>query len=610
MAVKNSGYFPPAGQQNPSKYPRVGPNYLKYGEQPGWTYSPRDDKYYRDQASREALQKYEEEQGLRTPAPKEPKQPGLGQVILPIAATGAAISAGNYIGQKIPSAFESIGKTAPPQTNVNGQITQPTQVGGTTAVQGSGQIAGTPQGLLGANGAPSTGTTAPANTGAPATPNLVSVKPVVEVGSTTMPDGSPGTLMSDGGKIGQNGQVVNPDGTVAGSVSGQIMAGLQVAGGAAQAYNGYKQYQAGEKLGGAANVAGGAFNAAAGAQALANGGTAGSLGSWVPGVGWVVAGAQIGQQMLNDKGASEDRAAKAQYEAQKASLLFIPGYGWVAYAALAAADALTKGKAGEKIMGFNKKMDDNVINKIDFGIKKSLDKKLFHQSTKGVQQMHSGQLMAQSDDPTWQNYVAGMRAQVNEGPKDPLKPFAGGKYATFEEYKKAGLQADDLTGVYGNLDAFKPDYAEKAGVPDWSKLTYDQQRYMTQKLIEADAYASKKGEVVIPDKEKARRIYEQEAKNNFGAPSAAPQPTGLLAANKPAPLQPGVTPQQAAGAAGGQPYQPINANGALNGAVPTGKLPSSNIDLYNRPNGLLGALPPRSRTSSPGMDKNGRRITY
>lgn len=595
MAVKNSGYFPPAGQQNPSKYPRVGPNYQKYGEQPGWTYSPRDDKYYRDQASREALTKYEEEQGLRTPAPKEPKQPGLGEVVLPIAATGAAISAGNYIGQKIPSAFESIGKTAPPQTNVNGQITQPTQVGGTTAVQGSGQIAGTPQGLLGANGAPSTGTTAPANTGAPATPNLVSVKPIKAVGSTTMPDGSPGYLMEDGGKIGQSGEVVNPDGSSGGSVSGQALAGLQTAGGAAQVYSGIKQYQAGEKLGGAANVAGGAFNAAAGAQSLAAGGTAGSLAGYVPGVGAAVAGAQIGQQMLNDKGASEDRAAKSQYEAGKSALLFIPGYGWVAYAALAAADALTKGKAGEKIMGFNKKID-NVVDKFDFGIKKSLDKKLFHQSTKGTQQMHTGQLLQQSDDPTWQNYVAGMRAQVNEGPPDPTKPFAGGKYATFDEYKQAGLQADDLTGVYGNLDAFKPDYAEKAGVPDWSKLTYDQQRAVTQRLINENLYASKKGEVVIPDKEKARRIYEEMSKTNFGAPPAAPQPTGLLAANKPAPLQPGVTAQQAAGAAKAQPLAPgqtpqMAANAAAGG-------------------GLLGALPPRSRTSSPGMDKNGRRITY
>jgi hypothetical protein len=377
--------------------------------------------------------------------------------------------------------------------------------------------------------------------------------------------------MSDGAKVGQDGQIINPEGKPAGSLSGQALAGLQVAGGAAQAYNGYRQYQAGEKLGGAANVAGGAFNAAAGAQALANGGTAGSLGSYVPGVGWVVAGAQIGQQMLNDKGASEDRAAKAQYEAQKASLLFIPGYGWVAYAALAGADALTKGKAGEKIMGFNKKMD-GVVNKIDFGIKKSLDKKLFHQSTKGTQQMHTGQLLQQSDDPTWQNYVAGMRQQVNEGPPDPTKPFAGGKYATFDEYKKAGLQADDLTGVYGNLDAFKPDYAEKAGVPDWSKLNYEQQRAVTQRLINENMYSSKKGEVVIPDKEKARRIYEEMVK---GFTIAPPPPTAGAPAAGPAPLQPGQTPQSTAAAASGGMIAPV-----------------------------------RSNTRSPGIDKNGRRISY
>jgi len=235
-------------------------------------------------------------------------------------------------------------------------------------------------------------------------------------------------------------------------------------------------------------------------------------------------------------------------------------------------------------------MDNQVIDKIDFGIKKSLDKKLFHQSTQGVQEMHSGQLMQQSDDPTWQNYVAGMRQQVNEGPPDPTKPF-GGKYATWEEAKKAGLQADDLTGVYGNLDAFKPDYAEKAGVPDWSKLTFEQRRAVTQRLIDEDMYSSKKGEVVIGDKEKARRIYEEMSKTNFGAPPAQPGKPGATAPvvpgapvpppaqPGPAPLQPGQTPGSTAGAATGAP-------------APSG-----------------GLIPPRTGTS-PGFDKNGRRINY
>lgn len=353
--------------------------------------------------------------------------------------------------------------------------------------------------------------------------------PVQEVGKTTMPDGTPGKLMSDGGKVGDNGKIVNPDGTQGGSLSGKALAGLQIAGGAAQAYNGYRQYQSGEKLGGAANMAGGAYMAAAGGQTLAAGGTAGSLSQYAPAVGTAVAAGQIGQQMISDKGASEDRAAKSQTEAMKASLLWVPGYGWMAYAALAALDAATGGKATQALVKHNQAFN-KFTDRIDFGLGKSIRSKVFHQSTKGAQEMHTSQLMQQSNDPTWQNYVAGMRMQqIKEGPKDKTKPFAG-KYATFDEYKKAGLQANDLTGVYGNLDAFKPDYAEKAGVPNWANLSFDQQRAVTQRLINEDMYSSKKGEVVIGDKEKARRIYEEMAKTNFGvAPGRAPQAAAPIA---------------------------------------------------------------------------------
>lgn len=373
------------------------------------------------------------------------------------------------------------------------------------------------------NAAPQSGQSLPTNTtnSSSGSAEGSSAQPVTEVGTTTMPDGSPGKLMSDGGKVGDNGQIIKPDGTSGGSISGQALAGLQVAGGAAQAYNGYRQYQSGEKIGGAANMVGGAYNATAGAQALYNGGTAGSLGQYAPYVGTGVAAAQIGQQMANEKGASEDRAAKSQAEAQKAALLWIPGYGWVAYAALAGLDAVSGGKATEGLMNLNK-ASNKLTDKIDFGLGKSIRSKVFHQSTKGVQEMHSAQLMQQSNDPQWQNYVAGMRSQVKEGPKDKSKPFAG-KYKTFDEYKKAGLDASDLTGVYGNIDAFKPDYAEKAGVPDWSKLSFEQQKAVTQRLINEDMYSSKKGEVVIGDKEKARRIYEEMSKTNFGV-AQAPNP--------------------------------------------------------------------------------------
>lgn len=437
------------------------------------------------------------------------------------------------MGYPVPAAYAATSQYFGPQSQANAQSNA-------ALGQTGGMIAGLAGAYLARNGFK-----LPTSLGGSSDANVIETKSqVTEVGSTTMPDGSPGTLMSDGGKIGQNGKIVNPDGSSGGSLQGQALAGLQIAGGAAQAYNGYKQYQGGEKLGGAANMAGGAYGTAAGAQSLANGGTAGSLGEYVPAVGTAVAAAQIGQNMLNEKGSSEDRAAKSQAEAEKAALLWIPGYGWVAYAALAGLDAMTGGKATQALMKFNK-FSNKLTDKIDFGLGKSIRSKVFHQSTKGVQEMHSGQLMQESSDPQWRNYVAGMRGQVEEGPKNKEAPFAG-KYKTFDEYKQAGLQANDLTGVYGNLDAFKPSYASKANVPDWSKLTFDQQKAVTQRLIDEDMYSSKKGEVVIGDKEKARKIYEEMAKTNFSASSKQQKNTATsqITVKPPVPLNTSTTPIQ------------------------------------------------------------------
>jgi hypothetical protein len=125
---------------------------------------------------------------------------------------------------------------------------------------------------------------------------------------------------------------------------------------------------------------------------------------------------------------------------------------------------------------------------------------LGHKSTRQVAQEHTKSLMGQGqNDPIWQNYVQGMRQQYNAPPPDPSKPFAG-QYATFDEYKKAGLQAGDLTGVYGNLKAFGP---------DWAKLSDQQRQAVTQGLINENLYQSKKGEVVITDEDRARQIRDQ-----------------------------------------------------------------------------------------------------
>lgn len=172
-----------------------------------------------------------------------------------------------------------------------------------------------------------------------------------------------------------------------------------------------------------------------------------------------------------------------------------------------------------------------------------------HESTRDVAKRHTKDLMQQGqDNPAWQNYVAGMREQHNFAPPDPSKPFHGGQYATWDEYKNAGLDAADLTGVYGNLKTFGP---------EWANLSFDQRKDVTQALINADLYNSKKGEVVVTDADLARQV-------------AAP----ILSGGTPIQSTKMTTPAQVRGAT------------------------------------LAAALAPRSSTLSPGIDKHGRRIAY
>jgi len=92
-----------------------------------------------------------------------------------------------------------------------------------------------------------------------------------------------------------------------------------------------------------------------------------------------------------------------------------------------------------------------------------------------------------------------MRQQYDSAPLDPSKPFAG-KYGSWDEYKQAGLESADLTGVYGNLKTFGP---------DWAKLSFDQQKAVTQGLINAGLYNSSKGEVIITNEEQAKKIKDE-----------------------------------------------------------------------------------------------------
>lgn len=121
-------------------------------------------------------------------------------------------------------------------------------------------------------------------------------------------------------------------------------------------------------------------------------------------------------------------------------------------------------------------------------------------STRDIQRKHTkGLLGTAPDDAQWQGYVQAMRAQNESAPPDPSKPFAG-KYATWDDYVRGGLEAGDLTGVYGNLQTFGP---------DWANLSQDQRQKVTQGIIDAGLYNSKKGEVEISDPVRAKQIYDQ-----------------------------------------------------------------------------------------------------
>lgn len=130
-----------------------------------------------------------------------------------------------------------------------------------------------------------------------------------------------------------------------------------------------------------------------------------------------------------------------------------------------------------------------------------------HKSTRDVARERTGELMGLGDAPEWQGYVQGMREQYNTAPPDPSKPFAG-KYGTWDEYQQAGLEAGDLTGVYGNL---------KQG-PLYGQLSDDQKLQYTQANIDANNYFSNKGDVLQRDEALGQKLLEQIMAGSYQAP--------------------------------------------------------------------------------------------
>jgi hypothetical protein len=290
-------------------------------------------------------------------------------------------------------------------------------------------------------------------------------------------------------KAKQSGQLVATAGTVGGLLAAKYGAAALEAGLASS----------GTAAAGTSAAAGGATTAAAGSAAGA--GAASTAGTSAATTGASTTGSASASGSLGlSGGAALGLTALGTYLAGKSAYDQYRGKE----------DNSNQGKAGRAQLAWTTGGISEIARALGIG---------GQPSTRDIAKKNTQSLFKVSEDPTYRNYVAGMREQYLKGPADPSKPFAG-KYANFEEYKNAGLDAKDLTGVYGNLKTFGP---------EWSKLSQDQRESVTQGLIGANLYDSKKGEVVINDALKAQEIYANIMKQQ---PAQRPQ-----VAQQPAPAQ-------------------------------------------------------------------------
>lgn len=216
--------------------------------------------------------------------------------------------------------------------------------------------------------------------------------------------------------------------------------------------------------------------------------------------------------------------------------------------------------------------------------------KLFggHRSTRDRARGNTSELLDKfKDDPQYQDFVKGMRAQYDSAPPDPSKPFGGGRYATWDEYTRAGLDAGDLTGVKGNLDLGQ----------EYTRLTPEQKKAFTQMQIDKRRYNSRKGEVESTDINAARNDLMEFIKSGGKAPAGS----GVLS-----------NPDS-----NFQKLRPVSIGGATqqggHWVDKDGKTITGDID----PGFTMGnrfvpdqVQVQRSSTRSPGIDKNGNRISY
>jgi len=241
-------YDPAPGTKQPQKYPKTGPNYQRYGEQPGYVYFYPTDSYYLD---KKAVKSTLDAQGQGTETPSLSKQ--LTPMLAATAGGALALEAGKGLYSNAKSAISDIYTGAKGLLGLNG--TSDLKSLPTSSYQGLG--------LLSNDEA--------------ATSILAGNTPQFGIGGYTGPadynltSGSETAAASPGGEG-----------------SGDLLArGGQGLAGAAQVYQGYEDLK--DK-----NYAGAGINTTAGATNLAVAGgadVAGTMGSnFIPGVNALAGG--------------------------------------------------------------------------------------------------------------------------------------------------------------------------------------------------------------------------------------------------------------------------------------------------------------------------------
>lgn len=182
---------------------------------------------------------------------------------------------------------------------------------------------------------------------------------------------------------------------------------------------------------------------------------------------------------------------------------------------------MLKGKEDKSAQGY---LGRGILGIATGGLSEIARPFLGQKSTRDRQSEVSNRLLNEAgDDQVAQQYVSSMRDQFSSAPPDPSKPFAG-KYGSFDEYRTAGLEANDLSGVQGNMDAY--------GTKEWANLTQDQRVKATQALIDNDLYESKDGGVQVKDEAKAKQIIDQALGQQPQVKGAAPT-TGIVFDGRP-----------------------------------------------------------------------------